>query len=112
MLKKHVNRPGKRSGKKGDKQAGQGGKSQMVITGAIQDIIIPIAEDLTTMVMVMAMVIHTGMDLRIDTGFIIVTDIIMAGIIMSGLGVVNVWNVMAHAELVFWGEKKPFVFHL
>jgi len=21
-------------------------------------------------------------------------------------------NVMAHAELVFWGEKKPFVFHL
>ena len=63
----------------------------MVITGAIQDIIIhiiPTAEDITTVVIDMD--IHTGMGFRIDTGIIIDTDIIMAGIIIA----VNLWNLL------------------
>ena len=73
----------------------------MVITGAIQDIIIhiiPTAEDITTVVI--AMHIHTGMG-RIDTGIIIDTDIIMAGIIIG----VNLWN-LAQRTFIVYGHNK------
>ena len=78
----------------------------MVITRAIQDIIIPIAEDLTTMVI--AMVIHTGMGLRIDIGIIIDTDIIMVGIIMSGVGVVNLWNLLERSFIFLYMDIIKF----
>jgi len=66
---------------------------------AIQDIIIHtipiVTEDLTTTVI--DMFIHTGMGLRIDTGIIIETGIIMAviiavGIMEVGIMAVNLWN--------------------
>ena len=60
----------------------------MVITRPIQDMIIRIIPtDTVPTTMGMDMVIHTGMGLRIDTGFIIDMGIIMAGIIMAGIGI-------------------------
>ena len=70
----------------------------MVITRAIQDIIPMVTEDLT-----MDMVIHTGMGLRIDTGIIIDTVIIMAGIIMAGIIVVNLWNLPQRTFILVYG---------
>ena len=75
----------------------------MVITGAIQDIIIhiiPTAEDITTVVI--AMDIHTGMGFRIDIGIIIDTDIIMAGIIIG----VNLWNLAQRTFILVYGHNK------
>ena len=70
----------------------------MVITGAIQDIIPMVTEDLTSM----DMVIRTGIGLPIDTGIIIDTDIIMAGIIIG----VNLWNLAQRTFILVYGHNK------